>query len=181
MSKNPLMPLETERLLIRDFTEDDFDAVYAYGSDPEVVRYMVFPPSTPESTREHIAHCIRQAGEQPRCSYDLGVVLKATNQVIGGISLGVVDHTRGEGAFSYLFQRSGWGQGYATEALRALVCFGFEELALTRLADSCDVRNSASARVMEKCGFHCEREQNGERFYALTAEEWQEIVQHESL
>ena len=63
MSKNPLMPLETERLLIRDFTETDFDAVYAYGSDPEVVRYMVFPPSTPESTREHIAHCIRQAGE----------------------------------------------------------------------------------------------------------------------
>lgn len=101
--------------------------------------------------------------------------------MIGGISLGVVDHTRGEGAFSYLFQRSGWGQGYATEALRALVRFGFEELALTRLADSCDVRNSASARVMEKCGFHCEREQNGERFYALTAEEWQEIVQHESL
>lgn len=126
------MQLQTERLLIRDFTEDDFDAVYAYGSDPEVVRYMVFPRSTPENTREHIARSIRQAQEQPRSSYNLGVVLKATNQVIGGISLGVVDRVRGEGAFSYLFQRSVWGQGYATEALRAMVRFGFEQLALTR-------------------------------------------------
>jgi RimJ/RimL family protein N-acetyltransferase len=63
------MQLETEHLLIHDFTESDFGAVYAYGSDPEVVRYMVFPPSTPESTREHIARCISLAGEQPRRSY----------------------------------------------------------------------------------------------------------------
>lgn len=93
------LTLQTERLLIRDFIETDFDAVYAYGSDPEVVRYMVFPPSTPEGTRKHLARCMRQAYEQPRTSYDLGVVLKATNQVIGGISLGVVDRERGEGAF----------------------------------------------------------------------------------
>jgi len=176
MSKNPLMPLETERLLIRDFTETDFDAVYAYSSDPEVVRYMVFPPSTPEATREHIARSISQAAEQPRRSHNLGVVLKATNQVIGGISLGVTDRERGEGAFSYLFSRTVWGQGYATEALRAMVRFGFEQLALTRLADGCDVQNVASARVMEKCGFRCISEQDGERIYALTVEAWRESV-----
>lgn len=174
------MQIETERLLIRDFTEADFDAVYAYGSDPEVVRYMVFPLSTPESTYEHLARCMAQVHQQPRTSYDLGVALKATNQVIGGISLGVVDRERGEGAFSYLFNRAVWGQGYATEALRAMVRFGFAQLALTRLADSCDVRNIASARVMEKCGFRCEGEREGERFYALTRQEWQQVVQDES-
>jgi len=109
-------------------------------------------------------------------SHDLGVVLKATNQVIGGISLGVVDHERGEGAFSYLFNRTFWGQGYATEALKAMVRFGFEQLTLNRLADGCDVRNIASARVMEKCGFRCEAERDGERFYALTRDEWQKTV-----
>jgi len=175
------MQIETERLLIRDFIEDDFDAVYAYGSDPEVVRYMVFPRSTPEATRVHIAHSISQAAEEPRRSHNLGVVLKATNQVIGGISLGVVDRERGEGAFSYLFNRTAWGQGYATESLRAMVRYGFEQLALNRLADSCDVENIASARVMEKCGFRCEEERDGERFYALTLEEWQKLVQHETI
>lgn len=55
-----------------------------------------------------------------------------------------------------------------------MVRYGFEQIALTRLADSCDVRNVASARVMEKCGFRCISEQAGERFYALTVEEWRE-------
>lgn len=159
----------------------DFAAVYAYGSDLAVVRYMVFPPSTPEGTREHLVRCMRQAHEEPRTAYDLGVVLKATNQAIGGISIGITNRDRGEGAFSYLFSRAVWGQGYATEALRAMVCFGFEQLALNRLADGCDVRNLASARVMEKCGFRCVSEQDGERIYALTVEEWRENEQHEAI
>lgn len=136
---------------------------------------MVFSRSTPDATRAHIAHSSSQAAEQPRHSHNLGVVLKATNQVIGGISLGVVDRERGEGAFSYLFNRAVWGQGYATEALKAMVRYGFEQIALTRLADGCDVENIASARVMEKCGFRCIGEEEGERFYALTVEEWQAI------
>lgn len=175
------MQIQTERLLIREFTEDDFDAVYAYSSDPEGVRYMAFPPSTPEETREYIGHCMRLALEEPRTCYFLGVVLKATNQVIGGVRLGVMDRGQGEGSFSYLFNRAVWGQGYATEALRAMVRFGFEQLALTRLADGCDVRNIASAHVMEKCGFRCVSEQDGERIYALTLAEWKKIVQHETI
>jgi [ribosomal protein S5]-alanine N-acetyltransferase len=174
------MQFETERLLIRDFTEDDFAAVYAYGSDPEVVRYMVFPSSTRESTREHIARCISLASEQPRRVYDVGVVLKSTGQLIGGITLGVIDPVEGQAAFSYLFNRTAWGQGYATEALKCMVRFGFEQLALSRIADSCDGENTASARVMEKCGFRCEGERDGERFYALTADEWQRMMQTET-
>ncbi|MEZ4737070.1 MAG: GNAT family N-acetyltransferase [Caldilineaceae bacterium] len=176
-----LPPIQTERLLIRDFTEDDFDAVYAYSSDPEGVRYMAFPPSTPEETHTYIGHCMRLALEEPRICYFMAVVRKATNQVIGGVRLGVMDWERGEGSFSYLFSRSAWGQGYATEALRAMVRFGFEQLALNRLADGCDVENIASARVMEKCGFRCEDERDGERFYALTRAEWQEMMQHETV
>ena len=85
------MQLKTTRLLIRDFVETDLDAVYAYGSDPEVVRYMVFPPSTLEGTREHIARCMALAVEQPRCGYDMGIVLRSTGEIIGGITLGVFD------------------------------------------------------------------------------------------
>jgi [ribosomal protein S5]-alanine N-acetyltransferase len=170
------MELETERLLIRDFTQDDFAAVYAYGSDPEVVRYMAFPPSTDESTREHLARCITLAREQPRRWYDLGVTLKSSGQLIGGITLDVFDRSAGQAAFSFLFNRTAWGHGYATEALSTMVRFGFEQLSLSRIADSCDVQNVASARVMEKCGFVCESERDSERFYALTAEQWRKLV-----
>jgi [ribosomal protein S5]-alanine N-acetyltransferase len=167
------MQLETRRLIIRDFVEADFEAVHAYGSDPEVVRYMVFPPSTPEGTREHLAHCIALAQERPRRTYDMGIVLKDTGQLVGGITIGVTNPDEGEAAFSYLFNRSAWGQGYASEALAELLRFGFTELGLRRIADSCDAANVASARVMEKCGLRCVDESDEERWYAITAAEWQ--------
>ena len=167
------MQLETKRLLIRDFTAADFDAVYAYGSDPEVVRYMVFPRSTPEGTREHIARCIELAHAQPRRCYDMGIALKSTGQIIGGITLGVLDDDRDEAAFSYLLNRAVWGQGYASEALAEMVRFGFAVLGLQRIADGCDAENTASARVMEKCGFQFEGEHDGERRYGLSAAAWQ--------
>jgi RimJ/RimL family protein N-acetyltransferase len=46
------LPIETERLLLRDFREDDFDSIHAYATDPEVVRYMTWGPNTLEVTRE---------------------------------------------------------------------------------------------------------------------------------
>ena len=168
------MQLKTTRLLIRDFIDTDLDAVYAYGSDPEVVRYMVFPPSTLAGTREHIARCMALALVQPRCVYDMGIVLRSTGEIIGGITLGVFDPPAGEAAFSYLLNRAMWGQGFATEALTEMLRFGFTQLGLQRIADSCAAENSASARVMEKCGLRLESERDGERLYALTATEWLE-------
>ena len=167
------MQLETKRLLIRDFTSADVDAVYAYGSDPEVVRYMAFPRSTLEGTREHIARCIELAHAQPRRGYDMGIALRSTGEIIGGITLGVLDRAAGEAAFSYLLNRAAWGHGYATEALTEMVRFGFAVLGLQRIADGCDVENTASARVMEKCGFQFEGEHDGERRYGLSAAAWQ--------
>lgn len=166
------MQLETERLLIRDFTDADFDAVHAYGSDPEVVKYMVFPPSTPENTREHLVRCIALAQEQPRRIFDMAIVEKASGQLIGGITVGLVADSPGEAAFSYLLNRAAWGQGYATEALKAMVRFGFAELGLRRMTDSCDIANIASARVMEKAGFQRQSEHDDELVYALTADTW---------
>jgi len=170
------MQLKTARLLIRDFVETDLDVVYAYGSDPDVVRYMPFPPSTLEGTREHIARCIALAAEQPRRGYDMGIVLQSTGEIIGGITLHIFEQVNDEAAFSYLLNRAAWGQGYATEALAEMLRFGFEQLGLRRIADSCDVENGASARVMEKCGLRFEGERDGERLYALTASEWRETL-----
>ena len=59
------MQLETERLLLREFTLDDWPAVDAYTSDPLVVQYMSFGPTTAEQTQEHLQWCIAAAQEQP--------------------------------------------------------------------------------------------------------------------
>ena len=176
------MYLETRRLILRDYTPDDWPAVDAYTSDPEVVQYLSFGPTTPEQTREHLRWAMRAAAEQPRSFYELAVVLRAEQRLIGTANLQVDHRERRQAYFSYLFHRDYWGQGYATEAIRRLIHFGFTELHLHRVADDCDARNLASVRVMEKLGMRREghlREtiwKDGrwydEYLYAILAHEW---------
>jgi RimJ/RimL family protein N-acetyltransferase len=174
--------LETERLTLREFTFDDWPAVDAYTSDPAVVQYMSFGPTTPAQTQEHLRWCVAMASEQPRRIYELAVVRRAGQRVIGTATLALDPQDRRHAAFSYLLHRRDWGQGYATEAMRALITFGFTELRLHRLADTRDTRNGASARVMEKLGMRREGHLRetlwragrwyDEYLYAILADEW---------
>ncbi|NWG20964.1 MAG: GNAT family N-acetyltransferase [Chloroflexi bacterium] len=182
------MWLETERLHLRDFVAGDWPDVYAYSSDPDVVRYLPFGPSSVEQTKEHIARCIALARAHPRHVYDMAVVLRAEQRVIGSCTLALLEYEPRHATFAYLFHRAYWGHGYATEAMRALFTYGFETLGLHRIADTCDARNIASVRVMEKLGMRREahyRETiwdgtawHDEYGYAILAHEWRARGQH---
>jgi [ribosomal protein S5]-alanine N-acetyltransferase len=150
------MQLESERLLLREFDHSDWPALHAYTSDPEVVQYMPFGPNTEAEACAHLAECLATAAEEPRRIYELAVVLRTENRLIGMTTLALHYHEQRHASFSYLFHRDYWGQGYATEAMRRLIDFGFTELQLHRIEDSCDTRNHASARVMEKLGMRRE-------------------------
>ena len=176
------MQIESERLLLREFSLSDWPAVNAYTSDPEVVKYMAFGPTTEAETREHLSQCLATAAEQPRRIYELAVILRAENQLIGTVTIALHPHERRHASFSYLLHRQYWGHGYATEAMCTLVNFGFNVLQLHRLEDTADTRNQASVRVMEKLGMRREghlREsiwKDGqwydEYIYAILAHEW---------
>jgi len=176
------MHLESKRLFLREFTPDDWPALNAYTSDPDVVKYMPFGPTTETQTREHLSQCLAYAAEQPRRIYELAVVLRAKNHLIGTVTLALHPQERRHAAFSYLLHHQYWGQGYTTEAMRTLISFGFSVLQLHRIEDTCDTRNQASARVMEKLGMRREghlREtiwKDGhwydEYIYAILANEW---------
>ena len=174
--------LTTERLLLRDFVEDDWRAVHEYAVDPEVVRYVEWGPNTEQHTQEFIARTISQQQAEPRRQYELAVVLKDTNCLIGacGLRLSRPEHHGGD--FGYCFNRQFWGQGYATEAARAIVRFGFEQCGLHRIFATCDALNVASARVLEKLGMRREghflhdKWQRGKWrdsfLYAILVDEW---------
>ena len=178
-----MKPIETQRLLLREFQEDDWQAVHEYGADPEVVRYMSWGPNTEDQTRDFITRQIASQSEEPRSHYGFAVVLKASNQLIGGIGLNVLSPENREGWIGYCFARRFWGKGYATEAARATVAFGFRALGMHRIGATCDPRNIASARVLEKTGMQregCMREHTWEKgkwrdslLYAILEHEWQ--------
>ena len=176
------MQLESERLLLREFSLSDWPAVDAYTSDPEVVKYMPFGPTTEAQTREHLSQCVAWAEEQPRRIYELAVVLRAENYLFGTVTIALHPRERRHASFSYLLHPQYWGHGYATEAMHTIISFGFRVLQLHRLEDTADTRNQASVRVMEKLGMRREghmREtiwKDGQWYdeysYAILAHEW---------
>ena len=154
MSMN--LPLQTKRLTIRDFEVADWEAVHSYGSECEVVQYLPFGPNSEEDTKNFVQKVIAFQRDEPRQDFHLAAILKAEKQLIGGCRIAVLDQLNRGGSIGYCFNRHFWGKGYATEAARALLDFGFEQLDLHRIFATCSSENIASARVLEKIGMRQE-------------------------
>jgi [ribosomal protein S5]-alanine N-acetyltransferase len=156
MACSAAMRLVTARLVLREFVEADWPALYAFESDPEAVRYQSYDPRTAEGCRDLIRLCLADRAEQPRRVYDLAVVRCEEGDLIGRCGLKLVDPALREGKLWYILHRAHWGQGYIPEAARALLDFGFAGLGLHRVWADCDPANAASIRVLEKLGLRRE-------------------------
>jgi RimJ/RimL family protein N-acetyltransferase len=150
-----MIPIVSSRLRLREITEEDFDAIHAYASDPLVCRYMSFNPNTPEDTRGFIGRAVAARQAVPRADYTLLTTLR-DGTVIGGCGIHGTAGDDSAGHIGYLFHRDYWGQGYGTEVAAALVAFGFDQLGLSRMWSTCDVENTASAHILEKVGMRRE-------------------------
>ncbi len=155
--------LETDRLLLRNFTEDDLDNLVRLDSDPEVMRYINHgDPRDSETTRRDTLPRFLEAHEKFEHFGYFATIEKSTNEFIGWLHFrpapenkilfrpGVDDPTEIE--LGYRLMRSVWGKGYATEGSRALIRKGFTELGVTCVIAAALVENRASTRVMEKVG-----------------------------
>jgi RimJ/RimL family protein N-acetyltransferase len=164
------LPLLSERLKLRDFREDDVDAVHSWASDPEVVRFMSWGPNTRELTREFLQRKFAERTGDPRRTWDLAVVRRDTGQVVGSVGLRL-DEQRQQAALGYCYHQDAWGHGFATEAAGEMLRFGFEELGLHRIHASADTRNGASIRVLDKLGM---RQEGRLREHVMMRGEWRD-------
>ncbi len=174
----------TERLVLRDFEEADWASVHSYASDPEVVRYMDWGPNTEKESRSFVSRAIAFQEVRPRRNYDLAIVLKKKERLIGGCGIHVSSPNNREGWIGYCLNRDFWGKGYATETAKALLKFGFDQLNLHRIFATCDQANVISARVLKKMGMKregCLREHKWAKgewrdslLYAILDYEWRQ-------
>lgn len=147
------MLIETERLILRDFVAEDWESVHAYASNPTVARYTIWGPNKEEDTRAFIESVLSMQSQTPRTGYELGVVLKERGQLLGGCGL----HLEGTNAeIGYCFHPDYWGKGYATEATKGLLGFGFEQQGINRIYATCRPANRQSAAVMIRIGMQKE-------------------------
>jgi RimJ/RimL family protein N-acetyltransferase len=181
-----LPPIETDRLRLRDFREEDWRAVHEYASDPEVVRYLPFGPNTEGETRSFIASAIAYQFEKPRRHFELAVIQKETERLVGACGFRFTSPRDKEASMGYIFRRTVWGEGYATEAARAMLAFGFDQLGAHRVFATCAPENVASIRVLKRIGMRREGklrenmlvqgEWRNSFLYAILEREWRRIA-----
>jgi RimJ/RimL family protein N-acetyltransferase len=151
-----MIRLVTERLVLRDFIWADQDAVHAFASDPVATRFMEWGPNDIHDTRAFLSMAVAQTSQRQRTEFEFAAVLgddlPEAGQVIGSVSVRVTDRQHQQGELGYIFAPARWSRGYATEATKALLAFGFGSLDLHRIAATCHPDNLASARVLEKAG-----------------------------
>ncbi|HEX5871027.1 MAG TPA: GNAT family protein [Longimicrobium sp.] len=150
------MILHTERLVLRELTADDWPAVFAYENDPRYLRFYERDEVTERQCQALVYQFILWQGEQPRSRAQLAITLADTGELIGNV--GVRRETAEEPMADMGFELSPdhWGRGYATEAARAMVDWGFGEWGLDRIHAHCVSENTASARVLERLGMRLE-------------------------
>ena len=148
--------IKTNRLLLRDLVDSDWVAVHEYSSDPKVCEFMDWGPNSARETKEFIKRAIRAAKDKPRFAYDFAITCDDADRVIGAVSLVLVGFPANQAMIGYVLGRQHWGQGIMSEAVGAVIDFGFQTLKLHRISAACDPKNVASFRVMEKCGLRRE-------------------------
>ena len=175
-------PITTARLCLREFRATDEADIHAYASDPEVVRYASWGPNTPEETRAVLDTWLAEQRRWPRSSVTLAIELVEEQRLVGGIRLEERDAVHRAADFGYTLDRAYWNRGIATEAARGLLDTAFRTLGYHRVWATCDTRNHASRRVLEKLGLRREGELRQDTIrrgawtdtylYAILKDEW---------
>ena len=132
---------------------EDADVIFQkYAQDPEVTKYLTWRPNrSVEETREFLQASLT-AWREGR-SYHWTIARKEDEELMGMINARIENC---KWQIGYVLARAYWGNGYMTEALRALVAWALEQPEITRIWSVCDIENRASARVMEKAGMRRE-------------------------
>lgn len=140
--------LQTERLVLRPLSRADADDVFSCSSDPDIGLCAGWEP---HRTVDDSLRFIEQVASRPHV---FGIAERDAGRVVG--SIGLVEDPRRSNPdclmLGYSLDRSRWGRGYATEAAREVVRYGFCDLRLSLVTATCYAFNHRSARVLEKCG-----------------------------
>ena len=173
--------MQTLRLDLREFTRDDFDDLLRLDSDPRVMKYI---NGGKPSSKKDVEAALGRVARYYRSWHGLGVwhaVRRDTGAFIGWYCLKYCPPTC-DVEVGYRLLRQAWGQGFATEAVSAVIDYAFTTLNLHRISAVVDCENTPSVALLERIGMRREGhfiqnilfkgKYSDEYWYAILAEEW---------
>lgn len=176
------LPLQSKRLELRAFRTTDFAAYAAYHAQPEVYRFLYMPAPTGQALQDQFAAVLAQPFAQDGDTLRLAVTRRADDALVGEVLLKIASRAALQAEVGYIFHPDFAGQGYATEAVSAMLGLGFEALGCHRIFARLDALNAGSVGVVERLGLRREAHLiqndrfNGvwgdEYIYAMLGSEW---------
>ena len=176
------LPLQSERLELRAFRATDFAAYAAYHAQPEVYRFLYMPAPTGQALQAQFAAVLAAPFAQDGDTLRLAVTRRDDGALVGEVLLKIASRAALQAEVGYIFHPDFAGQGYATEAVAAMLGLGFEALGCHRIFARLDALNAGSVGVVERLGLRREAHLiqndrfNGvwgdEYIYAMLGSEW---------
>jgi [ribosomal protein S5]-alanine N-acetyltransferase len=176
--------LNTPRLILRDLTQEDFDAFYAAADDAEVQRFYPAEERSAEFYGSIFERILEQTAQPERDKYQLAICLPS-GEVIGTCGVRMENTIHQQASFGCAIARSYWGRSYAFEASREIIHFGFRSLPIHRLYAETFKENLRARRLAERLGMRLEGELLHTKFvqgqwfgtavYALLKDEWKRL------
>lgn len=148
-----IMQIETRRLLLREYINTDWEAVHEYARQGDILIYEAWGPNHVDDTLAFIELVIDDQIMQPRTRFDLAIILKNENKLIGGCRFAFTDSSQTRATVGYIINPNYWQKGYAAEAANALIDHMAALYNLKLIEATCDMLNIASQKVLAACGF----------------------------
>ena len=173
--------IETKRLLLRPFCEEDEEIIYQIYGDAEIMKHTPFDPLTREGAKKHLQKVLAGWQKEPVLDYELAIIVKETGEKIGRCHM-QIDEEMDTAMIGWMLLQKEWGKGYASEMTPALLDYSFDVLKVHRVNALCNPANEKSWRVLEKFGLRreaclrekCRYTKNGRSF-------WQDELQYAML
>lgn len=178
--------LETNRLYLRDFRSEDFDAFYQTSQDPEYQKFYSEEETTQAFWKTIFDRILASAALDERLKYQEAICLK-TGELIGTCGVRIKHQEHRQASFGCALAKPYWGVGLAFEASQRIVDFGFSELPIHRIYAETISENRRARLLAERLGMRLEGELRGNRFfrgrwwntaiYAILKDEWKDAAQ----
>ncbi len=146
------LKIETERLILRDIEEEDIPLILGYWAEPEARENILSSQTDEDLNRAVLESSIAWAKVPARRYFNLAVVVKRDKKLIGTCGIWDVKPESVDTSLGWHYGHEFRGNGYATEAARALIDFAFEECDVAKVFADCFAQHKASIRIFEKIG-----------------------------
>jgi len=161
---------------------EDADSIFLYRSNAEVNQYQGWIPKTIYDVHDFITNKVSSEINQSGTWFQFAIIKKEDNELIGDIGVHFLDSDDLQVELGCTLNQRYHGKGYATEALKSIINYLFDELGKRRIVVSIDARNQPSIRLIERLGFHkkglvkesseLNSEWTDDLVYAMLKDEW---------